>query len=198
MIKQTTLILGEGITEFFYLNSLKDVYDVLKSIKPDHPKNTSLDELEEEMLKAIRDYNRVFCIIDMDNKKEGKERQRYLELKSRYHKKSIKDDKKGIDCYIQFFETDRCTEVFFLYYFEYTTKKFFSYYDVEQELRKYCEYEKKVKFFRTHPLHSYFEKNGGHLKKAIENAVKSCEYKKSCEADCSYSEMGELLLKLLE
>ena len=77
-VKQTTLILGEGITEFFFLNSLKDEYSGLRSVKPDYPKNTSLDELECEIEKDIRDFNRVFCIIDMDNKHEGKERQKYL------------------------------------------------------------------------------------------------------------------------
>lgn len=40
-IRQTTLILGEGITEFFFLNSLKDDYSALRTVKPDYPKNTS-------------------------------------------------------------------------------------------------------------------------------------------------------------
>lgn len=30
-IRQTTLILGEGITEFFFLNSLKDDYSALRT-----------------------------------------------------------------------------------------------------------------------------------------------------------------------
>lgn len=40
-IRQTALILGEGITEFFFLNSLKDDYSALRTVKPDYPKNTS-------------------------------------------------------------------------------------------------------------------------------------------------------------
>jgi hypothetical protein len=32
-VRQTTLILGEGSTEFFFLNSLKDDYSELKSVK---------------------------------------------------------------------------------------------------------------------------------------------------------------------
>ena len=66
-VRQTTLILGEGITEFFFLNSLKDDYSELKSVKPDYPKNTNLEELEIEIEKAIRDFDRVFCIIDITN-----------------------------------------------------------------------------------------------------------------------------------
>ena len=91
-VRQTTLILGEGVTEFFFLNSLKDDYSELKSVKPDYPKNTNIEELEAEIEKAIRDFNRVFCIIDMDNKQESKERQNYLNLKKRYHNKHFVDE----------------------------------------------------------------------------------------------------------
>lgn len=38
----TTVIIGEGPTEYFYLNSLKDEFRELQNIKPDSPKNTSL------------------------------------------------------------------------------------------------------------------------------------------------------------
>lgn len=196
-VRLTTLIIGEGITEFFFLNSLKDDYRILKSVKPGYPKNTSLDDLEREIEKAIRDYNRVFCVIDMDNKHTGNERQKYMALKNKYHKKTIREEKKGIDCYIQFFETDRCSEIFFLYYFEYTTKKFSSYEAVEKELNKFCEYEKKCKFFRSHPLHAYFKKNGGSLERAIESALKSKEFKESTGSDCSFSELGEMFKLLL-
>lgn len=196
-IRQTTLVLGEGITEFFFLNSLKDDYSVLRSVKPDYPRNTSLEDLEDEIEKAIRDFNRVFCLIDMDNKHEGKDRQKYLELKDKYHKKTIKDNKKGIDCYIQFFETDRCTELFFLYYFLYTTKKFISYDALEKELRNFCYYEKRIKFFKSHPLHKYLVKNGGSLEDAIKNAEKSRLSKEEVGSDCSYSELGDMLNKLL-
>lgn len=166
-------------------------------MKPGCPRNSSLEDLEAEIEKAIRDYNRVFCIIDMDNKHEGKDRQNYLALKKKYHKQAFKDDKKGIDCYVQFFETDRCTELFFLYYFKYTTKKFDSYDAVEKELKGFCEYEKRIKFFRSHPLHPYFKKKGGSFEKAIKHAYKSKEYKESTESDCSFSELGELFSLLL-
>lgn len=101
-IRQTTMVIGEGITEFFFLNSLKDDYKVLRSVKPDYPKNSNLEELEFEIKRAVRDYQRVFCIIDMDNKQEGTERKKYLELKSKYHQKHIVDEKNGIDCQVRF------------------------------------------------------------------------------------------------
>ena len=196
-IKQTTLILGEGITEFFFLQSLKDDYSTLKSVKPDYPKNSSLGDLENEIEKAIRDFNKVFCLIDMDNKKEGTEQQKYLALKKKYHNITFKDDKKGIDCTVKFFETDRCTELFFLYYFSYTTKKFSSYDALEKELKTHCEYEKTIKFFKFHPLHPYFKKKGGSLEEAIKRANKSKVYKDETGSDCSFSELGELFDELI-
>lgn len=196
-IKQTTLILGEGITEFFFLQSLKDDYSVLRTVKPDYPKNTSLDDLEYEIENAIRDFNKVFCLIDMDNKKEGKEQQKYVALKKKYHNVTFKDDKKGIDCTVKFYETDRCTELFFLYYFSYTTKKFSSYDALEKDLITHCEYEKTIKFFRSHPLHSYFRKKGGSLEEAIKRANMSKAYKNETGSDCSFSELGELFNELV-
>jgi hypothetical protein len=196
-VRQTTLILGEGITEFFFLNSLKDDYSELKSVKPDYPKNTNLEELEIEIEKAIRDFDRVFCIIDMDNKQEGKEKQRYIDLKMKYHNKRFVDEKKGVNCLVRFYETDRCTELFFLYYFCYTTKKFPSYDVLEKKLNTYCEYEKAIKFFKSHPLHPYFKKKGGSLDTAIKNAKKSLKYKNDSGSDSSFSELGEMFDELI-
>lgn len=87
--------------------------------------------------------------------------------------------------------------MFFLYYFEYTTKKFESYDAVEKELKRFCEYEKRIKFFRSHPLHSYFKKKGGSFEKAIKHALKSKEFKESSGSDCSFSELGEMFNLLL-
>lgn len=71
--KNTTIIIGEGPTEFYYLNSLKDEYRELQNIKPDTPKNTSLKELERSIETAISmGYDRIFCLIDMDTKKKDR------------------------------------------------------------------------------------------------------------------------------
>lgn len=196
-IRQTTLILGEGITEFFFLNSLRDDYPALKNVMPSYPKHTSIEELEIEIKKAIRDYNKVFCVIDMDNKQDGVERQKYLELKNAYHNQTFVDEKLGTNCFVRFFETDRCTELFFLYYFTYTTKKFLSYKSLVEDLHVYCEYDKTIRFFRKHPLHSYFSKKGGSIDAAIKNAIKSQKYKEKADADGSFSELGVMFKELL-
>ena len=67
-LKNKVLILGEGPTEFFYFDSLREVFKGL-AIKPDYPKNTSLKELEEKILEGIAmGYSHILCVIDMDTK----------------------------------------------------------------------------------------------------------------------------------
>lgn len=131
-------------------------------------------ELELKIKNAIdQGYNHVYCMIDLDNKKEGKNKSDYVNLKKKYHRKHISKPKKGIDCRIEFFETERCTELFFLYYFKYTTKLYNHSNEVEADLSKECGYAKTTDFFRRHPLHQFFTRQGGSIYDAISNAEKS-------------------------
>lgn len=192
----TTVIIGEGPTEFYYLNSLKDDYRILQSIKPDTPKNTSLRELAQSIEDSIKmGYNRIYCLIDMDTKyKDAKSRSDYQSLKKKYHGTRIYKPKAGVDCTIKFFETDRCTELFFLYYFRYTTQEFSTSESVESLLNKVCGYEKSIKFFRGHPLHQFFTKQGGSFLEAIANANKSINSK--TDSRRAYSEIGKMFEEL--
>lgn len=192
--RQTTIIIGEGPTEFYYLNSLKDKYRILQHIKPDSPKNTSLRELQRSIENSIQmGYSQVFCLIDMDTKKKDpKSNADYQRLKKKYDGQHIVKSRFGIDCTVRFFETDRCTELFFIYYFKYTTQKFQASGDVEAMLNKICGYDKSLKFFRTHPLHQYFEKMGGSFEDAIRNSIKSVEGIRNGSRDYTYSELGEM------
>ena len=103
-MKETFIIIGEGPTEYFFLTSLKDEFRTLQNIDPQYPKHTSTAELELKIKKAIEQgYNRVYCMIDLDNKKEGKEKTDYVNLKKKCHGKHISKPRKGIDCHIEFF-----------------------------------------------------------------------------------------------
>lgn len=52
-IKDSIIVIGEAITEYYYFNSLKDTYRQL-NIRPTYPKHsTGLDYLEQEIDKAI-------------------------------------------------------------------------------------------------------------------------------------------------
>lgn len=94
-LKHSVLILGEGPTEFYYFNSLRDVIKGL-TIKPDYPKHSSMKELEEKINDGIKDgYDRIFCVIDMDTKGEEPERTQYARLKKKYSE-PVNKPKKGI------------------------------------------------------------------------------------------------------
>lgn len=195
-LRQTALILGEGPTEFFYFKSLCDVFKRL-TIKPDFPKHTSIKELELKIAEGIElGYNHIFCIIDMDTKDVEPERTQYQRLKAKYSK-PINKPKKGIYCEVEFFETHRCTELFFLYYFRYTSRP----YDIQEpllrDLNQCVEYRKAIDFFiKTKGLHSYFERNGGSLEKAVANANRSIDETLKDGRDYTYSELGRLMERL--
>jgi hypothetical protein len=89
-LHKTTLILGEGPTEFFYFKSLNDVFKGL-TIKPDYPKHTSIKELELKITDGISmGYDYIFCVIDMDTKDEEPERTQYIRLKKKYKNPIVK------------------------------------------------------------------------------------------------------------
>lgn len=195
-LRQTALILGEGPTEFFYFKSLCDIFKNL-TIKPDYPKHTSMKELEAKIADGVAmGYSHIFCIVDMDTKDVEPERSQYQKLKVKYAK-PINKPKKGIYCKVEFFETHRCTELFFLYYFRYTSRLYETQEPLLKDLNQCIAYQKTVDFFiKTKGLHGYFERNGGSLEKAVANAYRSMEEKQKNARDYTYSELGRLISAL--
>lgn len=192
-LRQATLILGEGPTEFFFFKSLCDVFKRL-TIKPDYPKHTNLKDLEAKIAEGVAmGYNHIFCIIDIDTKNEEPERSQYQKLRAKYAK-PINKPKKGIFCEVEFFETHRCTELFFLYYFHYKARPYDTQEALLKDLNRCVEYHKTIEFFvKCRGLHSYFERNGGSLDAAITNADRSMQEKQSTGREYSYSELGRLM-----
>lgn len=196
--RQTALILGKGPTEFFYFKSLCDVFKNI-TIKPDYPKHTSIKELEIKIEEGIAmGYNHIFCVIDMDTKDQEPERTQYQRLRAKYAK-PINKPKKGIFCNVEFFETHRCTELFFLYYFRYTSRSYEDQESLIKDLNKSVEYRKAIDFFiKSKELHNYFERNGGSLNAATMNANRSMEDKLANGREYTYSELGRLIKKMEE
>ena len=195
-LRESAMIIGEGITEFYYFQSLRDVYKQVV-FKPDCPKHTSISELERKIREAAeKGYTHIFCIIDMDNKNKEPVRTRYKRLRAKFAK-PINKPKKGISCKVEFFETHLCTELFFFYYFQYTSRQYENQESLIKDLNKCVKYEKTIDFFsKSKGLHSYFERKGGSLEKAITNAEKSMKEKEKDDRDYTYSELGQLMKAL--
>ena len=191
--RQTALVLGEGPTEFFYFKSLCDIFKHL-TIKPDYPKHTNLKELGIKIEEGIAmGYNHIFCIVDMDTKDKEPERSQYKRLRAKYAH-PINKPKKGIYCKVEFFETHRCTELFFLYYFRYTSRPYDEQELLLKDLNQCVEYRKTTEFFmKTKGLHGYFERNGGSIAKAVVNANRSIDEKLNDDRSYTYSEIGRLI-----
>ena len=194
--RETALILGEGPTEFYYFKSLCDVYKNI-TIKPDYPKHTSIKELELKIEEGIAlGYSHIFCVIDMDTKDTEPERTQYQKLRAKYAK-PIAKPKKGIYCNVEFFETHRCTELFFLYYFRYTSRPYADQEALIKDLNRDVVYQKTTDFFiKCKGLHSYFERNGGRLSTAVANANRSMDEIEASDRAYTYSEFGSLMEKL--
>ena len=195
-LRKAALVLGEGPTEFFYFKSLCDVYKRLV-IKPDYPKHTNMKELDAKIAEGVQmGFSHIFCIIDMDTKDKEPERSQYARLKRKYAK-PISKPKKGLYCEVKFFETHRCTELFFLYYFRYTSRTYTDQDSLLKDLNQNVEYRKTAEFFiKCKGLHSYFERHGGSLASAITNAEHSMDEKTVSGRDYTYSEIGNLMEEL--
>ncbi len=195
-LKHSILILGEGPTEFYYFSSLRDILKGV-TIRPDYPKHTNIPELEEKISEGIQlGYDHIFCIIDMDTKNCEPERSLYAKLKQKYSK-PINKPKKGIYCEVKFCETHRCSELFFLYYFKYTSRYHQDQNALIQDLNQCCEYRKSIDFYlKSRGLHQYFEKKGGSLDVAVRNSEISMAEKTATGRDYTYSELGSLIKTL--
>jgi hypothetical protein len=160
-----------------------------------------LPKLRKDIENAIHQgYDQIFCLIDMDGKQNGKSKADYDTLKRKFHRKKFGSEKKGLQSEVIFIETERCTELWFLFHFTKSaiTREFTSYKALEDEFHRYRpSYEKTDKYFRSvGNLHQELTAKRvplGSLKQAINNAKSSVESKIRDERNYTYSEMHLLI-----
>ena len=201
-LRKAIAVIGEGITEKYYIESLRALAGNDFQILPQQlgVKASNLNELEKAIEKAINEgRDEVYCLIDMDNKGGLTEKTKYEKLKTKYHDKHFIKKSKGIDCYVHFIENKRCMEVWFIYYFDYLTRHFGSYAEAENYLHKYVpDYQKHENFFRSKgSLHKKLKAQGGNLETAVTNAQHSLQNRDNTDSDdVSYSEMCHFMQAL--
>ncbi len=202
-MRKTIAIIGEGITEKYYIESLKGISPFVVMPRELGKKASSLKTLEKNILLCVeKGFDEIYCLIDMDGKTSGKSKIEYSALVKKYHSKVLVKKSKGIESKVIFIETERCTELWFLYYFTKgaSTKKFNSYDELEKELKKYRpNYEKTEKFFKSIVnINKNFEteKPKGSIINAYRNSESSLKSHLKDERGYSYSEM-HILIKAL-
>lgn len=179
-MRKSVAVIGEGITEKYFIESLRGFTPFELRPKTLGLRVSSLVTLEKHIKETIEEgFDEVYCLIDMDEKMEGTSKTQYVHLKNNYHGKIHGKKTRGIRCKVVFVETERCMELWFLYHFQYTTRKYNSYHELEKDLRKYwLQYEKTDKFFRSLKLGLYSEIiTKGDLAKAIKYAEASLKSK---------------------
>jgi hypothetical protein len=201
-IKNNIVVIGEGITETFYLLSIRGI--VSCNITPSIPKHSQgLKYLENEIKSQIsKGYSSIYCLVDMDTHNiSPTERNKYDVFKNKYHTKSF--GIRNAKTQVFFIENFPCTELWLFYHFKYTTCQYQSYENgnpLKKDFLKYIpEYLKKESFFKAcGGLHFYItEKKKGCLKEAIENSKSSIDFI-SRGGRGAYSEMSIMFNNILK
>ena len=199
MSNKSIAVIGEGITEKYYIDSLQGLTAFTVMPRALGKKASNLKELEDAIKQSIKkNFDYVCCLVDMDTKKNKSSLNNYIELKNKYHninhKNPIKTNTK-----VLFFESERCIELWFLYHFWYTTTEYKNQEELIKELQKYVsKYDKTEKYFRSlkNGIHGELMKNKGDLSKATKNGKASIKSKTQDNRDYTYTELHDFI-KLL-
>lgn len=195
--KEAIVVFGEGITEMYYFLSLRDILKLRPT--PIKPKNSSLAEFETCIRDCLRrGYSRIFCLVDMDNKtadgnpEHVRGAKEYDILKRKYHLQRLVNGA-GDTSLVEMVESYPSTEIFFRYYFGYTSATI-SNQQLKAELAKRFGYSTQEKYLIKHSLHDELVKAGGSLQQAIIASKRSL---KGRTPGSSYTELGSMIEQLL-
>ncbi len=195
--KEAIVVFGEGITEKYYFLSLRDILKLRPT--PIKPKNSSLAEFETCIRDCLRrGYSRIFCLVDMDNKtadgnlEHVRGAKEYDILKRKYHLQRLVNGA-GDTSLVEMVESYPSTEIFFRYYFGYTSASI-SNQQLKAELAKRFGYSTQEKYLIKHSLHDELVKAGGSLQQAIIASKRSL---KGRTPGSSYTELGSMIEQLL-
>lgn len=176
--KKTIAVVGDGETEFWYIQMLKRNERTLNiRLEPEIPKKKSLIELFEHVKKSADNFDRVFWLVDLDvilkeSRESGKSKRNPLTEFEKYCKVLKKDKYKNVTIIIN----NPCLEFWFLLHHEYTNKIFNNCGDAAKHLQKHLPgYEKTEKYY-TKENNDIYLKLKNHINDAKINAAKFGEF----------------------
>lgn len=189
-MKKSLAIFGEGITEWYYIESLRIARRYPFTMRPSIPQHADIKHMLAQAKKCLDEgYDEVICLMDMDRlNTHPTEMQVYQKAKIQ-----------AVFRRVTFIETDPCTEYWFLLHFveRSSTKRFADYTAVETKLRKYLpNYSKSENYLRKIRLYDFLVEHGD-LNKALSLARKSADLHNQGNEN-SYSQMYKLFDKLDE
>ncbi|MDO9510332.1 MAG: RloB family protein [Bacteroidales bacterium] len=148
-------IVGEGETEWFYFNDMRQHESFSFKVEPDLPKHSDYKSIiKTARKKRDKGYDLVFCVLDLDRIMTNE-----TEKKGYFAEKAKILVNKGIE----FIETMPCIELWFLLHFldNYSSKVYLDYNQISAPLKHYIpKYEKTTKFLKPIRLYEFLSKNG--------------------------------------
>jgi hypothetical protein len=175
-------IIGEGITERYYFDHLKSIFDFSCTIKPRFFPNNCIDDIASRITQLLRNDIHIICVFDADvTRRNEKENEKLVRLRLKYKKNTN----------VIFAESLPSIEYWFLLHFKDTCKHFNNSQEVEREVRKYLEgYEKTENYLKNEKWVKDLSLDAGDLELAINRA------KKYTSDDLSYSNIFLAIEKL--
>lgn len=182
--RKSIAIIGEGLTEYRYVDDMRTTERYRFSLVPGIPKHSDLDDIVRLARERIdTGYDYVLCLIDMDVIEGSHDKME--------HYRALKKENPGVI----FVESNPCTEYWFLMHYmpKASSREYADYDAVAKELKKHIpNYEKTETFFnKTHIYRELKEK--GNMERAIEMS-RYMEELREKEPDVykSYSQMYKL------
>ena len=189
-IRKSIAVIGEGLTEYRYIESMRTNERYRFHLFPGVPKHSDINDMVALGKKRLNEgYDYVLCLVDMDVILSNQEKLRQYKLLQKQNRK------------IEFIESNPCTEYWFLMHYmpRSSSKEYSTYEAVAKELRKYIpDYDKSEEFFNKTDIYKYLKENSNMLR-AIEMS-RDLDHLRTNEPDVykSYSQMYKLFDKILE
>ena len=189
-VRKSIAIIGEGLTEYRYVDDMRTTERYRFSLVPGIPKHPDLDDIVRFARERVKDgYDYVLCLIDMDVIGGNHDKIEH------YH--TLKKENPEII----FIESSPCTEYWFLmHYLPGPSSKEYANYDaVAQELRKHIpNYDKTETFFNKYHIYRELKEKGNMERAMVISRDLDAMRTKEPEVYKSYSQMYKLFDTIAE
>jgi hypothetical protein len=194
--KVSVAVIGEGETEWFYIDALRVGMRYPFRMVPDFAQHSDIPHITKLIQKCLNQgFDYIVVLVDMDRLLACEsEMAKYVRMRQSFVAR------RKTTSHVLILETNPCTEFWFLLHFLPTPilKRYESQNDVIAELRRYMPgYEKTERYFTRNNLFRLLVESGG-LQRALANSEKIERLAAESESDShAYSQINQLF-RLLE
>ena len=189
-LEYTIKVYGEGLTEWFYFDRLRNLNRFRFSLEPDMPKSSrssykqNLKLIEKELRKKTEERaDAIFLVIDTDTITHDKDQYRkYQETKEVYKAKGV-----------TFIESYPCIELWFLYHLteKFARTNYETFKELEPHIQKVLDgYNKTEKYYQSNStFRSKILNDLSTRAQAINFSIQACKYEPVAGEMRNYTEV---------